>query len=407
MTPTSGPSSPRTEIVAPPPTVQNESSVRDSFLRTARQVDIGKVRFEKSNEGNTDTVDKFVEKEIKASATGDNPKAVHLEDKATENKPVATSPNASAEDDAPVELGLSPDMFGANQTPDAKKAKVGASAKARVLDGLEPEEAELFKQMSQAAYDKLYPAFKEYKTAKPNLDKLSTYEKQVDDFKNSAAYQHPEAYNLDPEVQQINTRVQMLDGEAAHWLAQCEAVEDGKPWRDLLINPQTGEYSLGPEQPASIQAKMALFGKYNSIGSLKQQAAQMITQKKDQYAKFYTDYKTRAEEITSKLLPKNIRELPQVQKLREDFLSEFPPAIRYSPMAQANADMFVIIQGLSNMRQQELTAKQGADLNKAAAANSLPQGGISGGDPKNPNSLGIGNFSSMSAAYQAMRRRSA
>ena len=76
-------------------------------------------------------------------------------------------------------------------------------AKARVFDGLSEEEIPLFKQMSQQAYDYLYP---KYLASREQEARIKELEEKANAADSRRWYEEPDAYTLHPEYRELDRK---------------------------------------------------------------------------------------------------------------------------------------------------------------------------------------------------------
>lgn len=144
-----------------------------------------------------------------------------VEDKPSEVKtPETKTPDTKPTDaaTAPQPKAEVPNLLEVAKTPE------------RVFEGLDPEEAPLFKQMSNDAYNKLYPKYKELRAKASKVEELETK------LKTPTTPIHPQSYVLDPQYQQAALTQQQAQSEVAYWKQQFAKIRKGEDWEDLQVN---------------------------------------------------------------------------------------------------------------------------------------------------------------------------
>ena len=131
-------------------------------------------------------------------------------------------------------------------------------AKARVFDGLSEEETPLFKQMSQQAYDYLYPR---YLASREQEQKIKELEEKVNAADSRRWYEEPEAYTLHPEYRELQDHSNNLGIEERFWTEQLANIEENKPF--YTLERERGAdgkyvYKYGQEQQPSATAKATI-----------------------------------------------------------------------------------------------------------------------------------------------------
>lgn len=174
-----------------------------------------------------DKVEKPVElgkekkEEVKVPDTKDKP--VLEKDKKEETKPVASDPKT----EEPLKkekkpLGL-PDT---KATPDAFD-----------YTGYSPDETNKLKNMSREAREWAGKIAKENR----ELVKLKDY----------TYLQHPNAYILNPEFQELHRTTEFANSEAAAWAEQLENIKSGKEWTSITGRNKDGSFIYSAPKPAT------------------------------------------------------------------------------------------------------------------------------------------------------------
>ena len=131
-------------------------------------------------------------------------------------------------------------------------------AKARVFDGLGEEEIPLFKQMSQQAYDYLYP---KYLASREQEARIKELEEKANAADSRRWYEEPDAYTLHPEYRELQDHSNNLGIEERFWTEQLANIEENKPF--YTLERERGPdgkyvYKYGSEQQPSATAKATI-----------------------------------------------------------------------------------------------------------------------------------------------------
>lgn len=156
------------------------------------------------------------------------------------------------------------------------KPKIGRPALERDFSDLDDDEKLIFQKMSNEAYAKLYPLYKEHKTLKPQLE---TQSKRIAELEKNALpanyYQHPNGFILSPEFNQLSEELQVSQVVENHWRTQLKKMEAGEDWQDLDITDD-GKFKLSEPKPSDGSSKVDVLSYYQHAISQRQQAEKNI-----------------------------------------------------------------------------------------------------------------------------------
>lgn len=220
------------------------------------------------------------------------------------------------------------------------------------------EVADVLKQMSNPAY--------EFTT------KLMKDNKELQMNKVDSIYQHPDAYILTPEFRELQQKAFLISKERQVYEQQILDIRAGKDWRPLLgFDPKSNEPVLGAPQKAVDRDELAAQNRYNLAQQLYGQTEGQVSQITQQFgARHKTDVEAihaeRAKRFQWVSDPKllehkiNIPEVGDVsiKQLREDFLAILPAYRRSDPLAETAADLFVVVQAVSQKLREAETQKE-------------------------------------------------
>lgn len=237
---------------------------------------------------------------------------------------------------------------------------------ARKFDGLEPEEVDYFKRMSNSAYNKLYPEYLAYKKLKTEHEQL---QQQFKEAQALPMYAQENAWKLAPEYNELAQNAQQLSAEINHWQEQLANVEAGQPWRGLVMDPQ-GNIVKGPEQEASPQGKAEILSKISQGYTLQQSVQAQMSQFDQQYKERHQSFLGKLQEIDKQVFA-GVDPAKLAERARPK-LELFPPAFRGQPMTQMLAKALVVIEGLIAMNRAARNATTNQQIKTRTATNAGP-----------------------------------
>lgn len=209
--------------------------------------------------------------------------------------------------------------------------------------GFSQEEASALKQMSTGARDFTIKILKERKELSSQTG--GTY------------LQHPDAYVLDPQFNELNEDVSYAEKEAMHWQDQLIKAQNGEKWRPVEKWDSKGNPVLGAEQPPTVQAieQMRMYMNKCNI---------FADQKRNQLQAFAQNYKSRIQQDTNNIQQERARRFgwvadpkimestlvvedgseQTVAQVRNTLINLFPPYMRKETGVQVAADLFAAFQ---------------------------------------------------------------
>lgn len=218
----------------------------------------------------------------------------------------------------------------------------------RKYDGLDEDEAKLFKQMSQAAYERLYPAYLKAKDSDKKLLELENTNKQLESRR---WYEEEGAWELSPDYKSAKENVDLLNFEEDYWTEQLTKIEKGEEFNPLAGEP--GAYKEGPAQPATIEAKVAILRKLQTIGGYKQQLTSKIDGIKKDFSGKHRSFNDGLKGVHDHLFGKLDVNLPHLAPKYKEWLEKFPTEFRGQLPYQMLAKAALVIEGLVKARREE------------------------------------------------------
>lgn len=311
--------------------------------------------------------------------------------KGVSSDPAATSP---VETDPISELAkglgnLFKDPSDAGVANGAVKTTTPTRPGERVFEGLAPEEVPLFKQMSNDAYAKLYPAYLESKKLKGELTaKEAEFATKLKEAESKRFYDHENAYLLDPEIQQYSKQVKEFEDLEEHFTEQLVAIKSGKPWFDVERDAK-GQLVTSAAQQPSPQAEIAIQQHLYRLAAQKQYVGAEAQKRVASFKDEFTQVNTKIKEFETNILGPFEK---VIAPHRDKVLNLFPASVRGKPEYKAIAGLIVPLNQVVNSNQQ-LSARKTADPNAGAIASGsptegqFPSAGGSVNPPKDVNSL--------------------
>lgn len=185
------------------------------------------------------------------------------------------------EDAAEVDEGRSPEETEAqrkhrveNTQEDAApiKAATEIPPAARNYEGFDPVETKALKNMKNEHYTYMSAKLREYKaaeTAKVELGKkLAETEKLLTDRGTPPSwYDHPEAYTLTPEFQELSSRFENMSAERSHYENQLVAIKEGREYTMILGYNKAGQPVQSQPIKPSNQSEVQLMGLLQQYGA--------------------------------------------------------------------------------------------------------------------------------------------
>lgn len=264
---------------------------------------------------------------------------------ATQQTETETPATQSADDQPAIDPSLLDDSPATPAKPaPASIRKVGRVVKTqRTYDGLDPDEAELFEQMGNPAYDKLYPLFKKLKEA-GGLDKLvgrqTELEKERAELEKARFYDHPDAYRLSPEYAQQQKIVENIDEVDNFWQEQLSLLHAGKPAK-IIVRDAQGRMSVSAETyEPSPALQTRILSELAGVKADRNEAVARLGQIRETFKNQYVQYETEFGRIQKHLfgaVEDKIKD--QVQKE----LALIPSYARHKPEVQFAARALALL----------------------------------------------------------------
>lgn len=227
----------------------------------------------------------------------------------------------------------------------SKVAKKGEST--RDYTGFSEQEQYFLKNMSKEAYEYVAPILRERKNSGQQQQPV-----------NQHFFQHPQAYVLSPEYQQLQSEVSYAQAEGRAWMNELIKAQKGEMWKPLVgVNQQTGEFQYGPERQPTVEDIEMIRASVLKCQNFEGQRSAALQQLPNQFtSKVNTDLQAINQERAKRFdwvakpeLLKHEIELEGVGKksveaIRNDFISIWPAYMQSTPGVEVAADLWVAMQ---------------------------------------------------------------
>ena len=246
----------------------------------------------------------------------------------------------------------------------------------------------VLRQLNNKAFAEYAPRLKAAFEAQTKAAELETRVSQQPKF----FYEHPEAYRLDPQFNQLNNTLREVQFEEQHWSRQLANIKQGKPWQNLKgYDTKTGQpvfESVNPPDDGTVDAnaEIEVFKLLNETQHAKSAYGQQLQNYSLQYKTQTQRAQAELDEIKTKLFPSLKPEtLAGVDKDNYELAASITPeALRNHPLAQLNQLAFVAYHRLqrayANIAAENKKLKSGVRPVPATPSPSAVQGGAPTGD---------------------------
>lgn len=233
------------------------------------------------------------------------------------------------------------------------KPKIGRPALERDYSDLDDSEKLIFQKMSNEAYAKLYPLYKEHKTLKPQLEAQKTRIAELE--KNalpSSYFQHPNGYVLDPSFTQLSENLSVTQVIENHWRTQLKKMEAGEDWQDLDID-ENGKFKLSEPKPSDGSSKVDVLSYYQHAISQRQSAEtkikDLVSTFGEKHGKISSFVKAEIEDRFFPMFKDDVVNKPESKEIRESLAKvsdAFPEELRGNILMGTVAKQAVLIRML-------------------------------------------------------------
>lgn len=250
----------------------------------------------------------------------------------------------------------------------------------RDFTGLDEEEAKLFKNMNNEAYQRLYPI---YLNSKKENDSLKVLQEKLDAADKRRWYDEPEAYTLHPEYKQAQASVSRLTNELSFWEEQLAEIEEGREGQTYTLDSK-GDYVPGPKVSGGA-GKAHFISLIAHTRNLLNQESHKSEALKSSFATKYKSFDSELEKADKDFFGKLDINHPSVKSRYEYFQNRFPAEYRNQRPYQMLAKGLTIIEEMLRRQKDQEATKVVKTQVAATAKNNGPGEGLAGA--KAPKSL--------------------
>lgn len=342
-----------------------------------------------------DALPKEDNKEPVVPASEDSKVKVTIEDflNAKGNDDIVEKPKPKTEDDKQQQQPKKEDSKETLQTEKEVKTVQDTTladlAKTKIVekDGrdysdIPEEEKPLWRKMSNDSFNKILPQVKELKSLKETLKKneevIATTTKQLEEAQKGIVRlpenytEHPAAFVLTPEFNQISTNINTAQRVYSHWEEQMLALDEGAKEISVLGNDAQGNIVETGKMPVDGRTKLML-GRLIS-GSERQLANEqarlnILAQSHGQRASEVKNW-VNAQEKDAFAIFETPENKVKIAPIIQDTISKFPPALQSNVLISSYAKALITISTLRNMLEAAKAAQaggNGASANGAVA----------------------------------------
>ena len=229
-------------------------------------------------------------------------------------------------------------------------------AEPRNYDDCDESERPLFKQMSNAAFEKDAKNKRELSEARAQLDELNKQDSGVKMPENM--HEHPEAYTLSHEYREAATNYSKAQSEFNHWKQQLINVRNGEAWQGIEGYDQNGQMvaskqAYQPTQSSEIDIESALQEAKNFMNQFGQQAAHIQQNYSDIYKnantmladeqKKYFEWEGDPEKLNTSIETPTGKPAT-IGQIKEGFFEAIPSNFKRHPVTNLASNLYVTLQ---------------------------------------------------------------
>ena len=238
---------------------------------------------------------------------------------------------------------------------------------ARKFDGLEEPEVKMFKNMSNEAYNYLYPLLLEHKKLKPSYEDT---QKKLEEARAVHFFEQEGAWKLTPQYSELSQHAQRLSAETAHWKQQLIAAEAGEQVRMLYQDPETNKIYLGDPEDVTPAHKSEIISALQRASTLQAKYSSDLASFEQGFKQKHTGYISRLKDLRAQVFQG--ADMEKLTKAAKTKLSMFPDYMQGRLETQLLAESLVLIDGLTSMIRNLQSGKRTTDIKAKTATNSGP-----------------------------------
>ncbi len=240
----------------------------------------------------------------------------------------------------------------------------------RDFTGLSDEDRKVFESMSNEAYTKLFPIYKEYMQLAPHKDKLAKLpdlEKERDEALKARWSDHPESYTLNEDYRKAQGQLELVSQiEEVFEDAMVTLQDPAARSVTIVVMGENGKLQR-KEVPITPEVRRQVLMEYNGAKEARSKVQATLNETKTRHADTHQKYVAGIQNLHKTLFgayDKVLGDRPAAH------LKSFPAALRARPEGQllASALALIDIAGEALDKQQVTTAASAANATAVAGA---------------------------------------
>ena len=244
----------------------------------------------------------------------------------------------------------------------------------RDYEGLTDEEVKIFKNMSNEAYNKLRPIYKEHKQHADVVKNLNT---QLEESKKGIVkipdsyYENPDTWMITPTAQRLSQTLQNVEFESQHWAEQLNKIRKGEQWNQLMIDKQGKYYLSKPIEPKSeheVDVIQSLTDAKRYVADTRKELETFSSTHISRSKNAIEAFKRFEDGVFPFYKDENNVHKDVIQKA----FSKIPEELRHSPLASTLAKAYALIVALNNKVTELVNEKSTQDTIKVDQAKAGP-----------------------------------
>ena len=255
----------------------------------------------------------------------------------------------------------------------------------------DPADAEIASKLPNHLYERFAKITKQ---AREDAVKRAELQEQLDKApaqRPAYEFEHPEAYKITPEWQQVVQAHDAYAYEENFWETQLERIKQGEPWEDLRGydkdgNPQTVKMPAREDGKVDFRAETAVTRLFNRATANKENLLHKAHEIKNSHSARARKIKADRDQVIKQLFPTldPSKYQGEDKKAYEDAQAALPKEFHHEVGSQAAFRLYVLVNQLARQLQKERAARNGAQKTTANLRRSgnipVPSAAASDGD---------------------------
>lgn len=364
------------------------------------------------NLGDTSKLDFLNSIPLEAEVSGPPPQAAEgaasnvggVEGQSVPNHVEAAAPNPDPAntETAPAELAQLDLSEPAPITKPNGQGIIPAGKVVRDYSDIKPEHVEVFKQMSDKAYQE---AKAWYRQAQSQPD-VSKYETELRELRDYRFYQHPEAYRLAPEYQTAAKQYRNESQIINHYKSQLAAIRQGNPIRDIGYDANGNLSVLPTELPPSPELEAEVTAALQAAIVRQQSATQALEGLSTRFTEQSKAFDSKLDQAVNALVTPELLQSKDFESAYSMYLTKVvPPHLQnvpvYRQLAKQGAFIQMAVKALRGLQEQlKVNSVKVSTVRNQGPADGNPTSRGAGGDVSNLSAAEVLNeFERMRAGY--------